>query len=264
MDYLDYLADAATDLLRRVDDVLVQAGAPEDHPIWSLLGRVQALPGDAARAIIALHPVELAESGRALRRLRSGYEEARAVLLEPPAWYGPAAEAYQQHRMSLAAALSSDEWGLAARLDATASYLDDVAGWAEASRKQLASVLVEVLGSAEAVVVVAADLFRDPATPSWLGEWAGLTARQTAREAPCPWSGSSTTPPMTPAVAPVSAGSPVRAAAEIGARVLDVVVDCLERGEALLRAATERLAAISAPQTSGGAPWSATTLRLEH
>ncbi|HEY8534146.1 MAG TPA: hypothetical protein VIL44_09815 [Micromonospora sp.] len=253
MDHLDHLADAATDLLRRVDDTLVEAGAPEHHPIWPLLRRVRALPGEAAAGIFALRPWELAESGRALRRLENGYDEARAALAAPLPWQGPAAEAYRQHRVSLTAALGSDdEWGLAARLDATASYLDDVARWAESSRIELAATLVEVLTSAEAVTVRVADPFADPLSPSW-GWWPGLTTPSAAQAS---WGGS--------AVATVGDDSPARAAAEIGARVLGVIAECLDRGEEMLRAAMGRLTALSTPHIStDGAPTSASTTWLE-
>ncbi|SDZ35205.1 hypothetical protein SAMN05444365_11116 [Micromonospora pattaloongensis] len=157
MDALDQLAPPATELLGRVDDLLVRAGAPTAHPIWPLLRRVRALPGDAVGAIIALRPAPLAAAGSGLRVLLPGYAHARATLADRPPWDGPGADAFDAHRGALAADLDDGADGAGTRLAATGSYLDELAGWAAQSRTDVARALAAVIGSAQAVEVVTGD-----------------------------------------------------------------------------------------------------------
>lgn len=165
MDPLDHLAGPAADLLGRIDNLLAAAGAPDDHPIWPLLRRVGALPGAVLGEVVALQPAPLAAAGHAVRALVGGYDHARHALTGGDPWQGAGAEAYAAHRDVLAAYLGGDgAESLTGRLDATASYADAVADWMVHTRHAMALTLAEVLGSAEAVLVVTADRTVGPAT----------------------------------------------------------------------------------------------------
>jgi hypothetical protein len=155
MDALDRLAEPGLDLLRRVD-ALLAAGAPEGHPVWPLLRRMQVLPGDALLGFLDLHPAPLAGAGHAVRRLVRGYDDVCAVLIDSVAWSGSAASAYDQARAALLRHLDEGPESLVGRLESTAGYAHALADWVEGSRLALARALADVLGSAEAVAVVAA------------------------------------------------------------------------------------------------------------
>jgi hypothetical protein len=69
MDPFDRLAGPAGDLRRRVGESLAAGGAPEGHPIWPLLRRLRALPGEA---LAALRPAPYAlSSGSTTTRARA-------------------------------------------------------------------------------------------------------------------------------------------------------------------------------------------------
>ncbi|MEH0843583.1 hypothetical protein V6U81_14455 [Micromonospora sp. CPCC 205711] len=155
MDALDRLAEPALHLLARVDTLLA-AGAPEAHPVWPLLRRMQVLPGDALRAFLDLHPAPLAGAGHAVRRLVPAYDDACAALTDPGIWSGPAAGAYDEARSALLRHLDEGPESLVGRLESTAGYADALAHWVEGSRLAVARVLADVLGSAEAVRVLGA------------------------------------------------------------------------------------------------------------
>lgn len=165
VDVLDRVAGPGRELLSRVDSVLSAGGAPADHPVWPLMRRVGALPGDVLVAFCALAPAELTAAGVAVRGRAEAYVEERADLSAAVAattWEGSAAAAFGQRWASLGAHLggevSADAPGLAGRLAATASYLDEVAGWMRSARRDLAHEVATALGSMEAVRV------RAPAT----------------------------------------------------------------------------------------------------
>jgi hypothetical protein len=198
MDALDRLAEPGIDLLRRVDTLLA-AGAPEGHRVWPLLRRMQVLPGDALRSFLDLRAAPLAGAGHTVRRHVHGYDHACATLTDPLLWSGPAAAAYGQSRTMLLRHLDDGPESLVGRLEATAGYADALADWVEGSRLTVARTLAEVIGSAEAVSVVA--------------------ATSITRESP--HSG------------PSSPGTP--AAAEIAARVLAVLCVAYDGAETLLR-----------------------------
>ncbi|MEH1055951.1 hypothetical protein V6U89_12150 [Micromonospora sp. CPCC 206171] len=155
MDALDRLAEPGLELLRRVDHLLV-AGAPEGHRLWPLLRRMQVLPGDALRAFLDLHPAPLTTAGHAVRRLVRGYDDACAALTDPGLWSGPAAAAYDEARSALLRHLDEGPESLVGRIESTAGYADALAHWVEGSRLAVARALAEVLGSTEAVRVLAA------------------------------------------------------------------------------------------------------------
>ncbi|MFI9641368.1 hypothetical protein ACIG87_15105 [Micromonospora sp. NPDC051925] len=155
MDPLDRLAEPGLDLLSRVDTLLA-AGAPEAHPVWPLLRRMQLLPGEALRAFLDLHPAPLATAGHAVRRLVRGYDDACAALTDQGVWSGPAGASYDEARTALLRHLDEGPESLVGRLESTAGYADALADWVEGSRLAVARVLAEVLGSTEAVRVRAA------------------------------------------------------------------------------------------------------------
>lgn len=154
MDALDHLAGPGADLLRRVDTLLGDTGAPAGHPVWPLLRRLRVLPGDALDAVLACRPAPLVAAGAATRNAKRAYDEVRVVLAGPGDWRGPAAEAYAARRQALVSYLGDGPESLAGRMTTTAGYADAVAGWIGRTRGALARTLAEVLGSAEAVTVV--------------------------------------------------------------------------------------------------------------
>ena len=147
MDLLDRVTGPAADLLARVDDGLLAEGAPAGHPIWPLLRRAGALPGDAVAGIAALRLEPVRGSAAELRQLAGEYT-GRAVDV-PADWTGTAATAYAARAADLSGYLRDS----AGRLTATAEYLDDVADWMVWARGTLAEALAVVLGSAEAVLL---------------------------------------------------------------------------------------------------------------
>ncbi|WBB77909.1 hypothetical protein O7606_16745 [Micromonospora sp. WMMD882] len=197
MDRLDRLAEPGLDLLRRVDTLLA-AGVPEAHRVWPLLRRTQALPGEAVRGFLDLHPTPLADAGHATRQLVPTYDEVCAALIDQRVWSGPAAAAYGEARTTLLRYLDEGPESLVGRLDSTAGYADALADWVDRTRLALARTLADVLGSTEAVTVVAATMPR-------LGG-----------------------PPAGASAGPL-------AAAEIAARVLAVLSAAYDGAETLLR-----------------------------
>jgi hypothetical protein len=147
MDALDLMATAADDLLARVDRLL---GAPDDHPLWTLLRGVRVLPGDAVAAIVALRPAELVGAASVLRELVPAYDSARDALDPPAPWEGAAGDAYAVHARVLSEGVTS----AAAHVLATSSTADAVAAWLADARERLAIELAAVLTSAEAVSLV--------------------------------------------------------------------------------------------------------------
>jgi len=169
MDVLDRVAEPGRDLLSRVDTMLAAGGAPPDHPVWPLLRRVGALPGDVLDAFCALAPERVTAAGDAVRGRAEAYVEEQADLaaaVAATAWEGDSAAAFGQRWASLGGYLGGYPGGevtaggqsLAGRLAATASYLDEVAGWMRSARRDLAHEVATALGSMEAVRV------RAPAT----------------------------------------------------------------------------------------------------
>ncbi|WP_027645096.1 hypothetical protein [Salinispora oceanensis] len=202
MDPLERLAEPGLDLLRRVDTLLA-TGAPEGHPVWPLLRRMQVLPGAAVRSFLELPAVAFSDAGRSVRQLVRGYDEVSAALTEPVLWSGTAATAFGEYRAALLSHLDEGPESLVGRLESTAGYADALADWIERSRRTLARTLAAVLGSAEAVAVVAA----------------------------------TSAPPAASAQLAVSVPQPAAEveAAEIAARVLAVLSAAYDGAETLLR-----------------------------
>ncbi|MEO3743689.1 hypothetical protein [Plantactinospora sp. B5E13] len=214
MDALDHLAGPGADLLRRVDTLLGDAGAPAGHPVWPLLRRLRVLPGDALDAVLACRPAPLVAAGAATRTAGRAYDEVRVVLTGPGNWRGSAAEAYAVRRRALVTYLGDGPGSLAGRMTTTAGYADAVADWIGRTRGALARTLAEVLGSAEAVTVV-------------------------------------TAPADGPVTGPVTGSV---AAAEIGARVLATVAEAYDEVEALSGRWAAELAGVGQPPAGPPVP----------
>jgi hypothetical protein len=225
MDVLDQVSGPAGELLARVDSTMVNAGAAADHPVWPLLRRVGALPGDAVGAVAALRPEPLAVAEPALRPLRDAYGEAGATAGHAVTWSGPAAEAYVAQAAALAthlaggspptpvgSAAASAGPSLAGGASATSAYAEVLAAWMTRSRRRLAHALATVLGSAQAVTVRTGD------------------------------------------VAPLPPADVIGAAADIAVHVLAAVAHAYEEAEAIRAEWAERLAEIALPPVAPTGP----------
>lgn len=162
MDALDHVMATADPLLRRVDHVLGAVGAPADHGVWGEVRRVRLLPGDAARAVVALRAAGLAEASPLLRAEARAYADLAGSLPSAGEWRGDAADAYEDARRRAATHLSGRPDSLDERLAATADLADALANWMTRTRVDLAATLAEVVGSAEAVSLTL-DAAVDPA-----------------------------------------------------------------------------------------------------
>jgi hypothetical protein len=162
MDALDEVMDTAGPLLRRVDELLSNLGAPPDHEVWTAIRRVRLLPGDAAQAVAALRAGELHEAAPELRADARSYAGIAEALPPPGAWTGDAADAYDAARRRTAEHLSGATDSLEERLEATADLADALIEWMDQTRGDLARTLAHVLGSAEALSLSAATTI-DPA-----------------------------------------------------------------------------------------------------
>lgn len=217
MDALDRLATPAADLLARVDSALALAGAPDDHPVWPLLRRMRALPGEAFTAFAAVSPAALAAAGAVLRQVCAQYARPGATGPAEPAWRGAGADSFAAQWHALRTHL---DVGLAERLRSTVSYVDAVEDWTRDTRGALARTLVVVLTSAEAVSV----------------RTAGSAVERN-------WPASGAVPPEV-----------ARAAADIAARVLETLAEAYDRGEALLGEWAGRLDEVAYLAPAAAAP----------
>jgi hypothetical protein len=148
MDALGRLESVARPLLRDVDDALLTLGAPPGHPVWALLRRTGATPTEVVAFFVDAEPQRLRSAAGELRD-RTGAYAATAIPTGVP-WDGGAGEAYTARAHSLDVYLRSDMTGA---MQATASYVEEIARWYERSRDGIARALAEVLGSAQAVTV---------------------------------------------------------------------------------------------------------------
>ncbi|MFI5494359.1 hypothetical protein [Actinoplanes sp. NPDC051859] len=155
MDRLAQLLDTAGPLLGRVDILLGAGGAPPTHEVWTQLRRVRLLPGDAARAVAALRPVDLSDAGPELRFSARSCATLAASLSPPKEWSGTAADAYDQARVRTAMHISGGGASVDDRLRATADLADALAHWMRRTRDDLAAALAEVIASAEALTLLA-------------------------------------------------------------------------------------------------------------
>jgi len=183
MDALARIEPVARPLLREVDDVLSTLGAPVRHPVWSLLRRVGATPADAVAHFAELAGTAegvstpdqttgaLRDAAGALREQADGY--AATAIPAATAWEGGASDAYRVRAAALDGHLRGGD-GMAGRLIATASYVDEIAGWQQRSRDLLARTLAGVLTSAQAVTLRAGS--PGPVAPAAVGAAADIGA----------------------------------------------------------------------------------------
>ncbi len=153
MDLLDRIAVPARDLLARVDGALLAGGAPADHPIWPLLCRVGALPGELVAQLTDAPTGQLRSSADLLREYRRSYVDGVDTMPGAAGWRGRAADAFGAQWRSLATHLADGPDSMAGRLLDTVSFVDDVAAWLSATRDAVGAAVVECLGSVEAVAI---------------------------------------------------------------------------------------------------------------
>jgi hypothetical protein len=157
-DALARIEPVARDLLARVDTALVSHGAPADHPIWTHLRRLHATPADAVAFFADGDPETLLAAGAAVRDQAAGYRAA--TIPARVAWHGTVGDLYVAQAAALHGHLGDATHpgpdSLAGRLVATASYVDSVAEWWRESRGSMAVALAEVLTSAQAIELSAA------------------------------------------------------------------------------------------------------------
>jgi hypothetical protein len=157
VDALDRVAEAATDLLTRVDRTIGEEGAVADHAVWPLLRRLRSLPGDAVEAVATLRPDTLAGAGAVLDPLAGAYADSGRTAGKGQAWTGATATRFSATAGALATHLSgggdTDRPGLAGRARATGRFADEVAGWMSDTRSAVARSVAAALGSAQAVTL---------------------------------------------------------------------------------------------------------------
>jgi hypothetical protein len=188
MDALDIVLGPGRDLLGRVDATLAAAGAPPGHPIWPLLRRVGALPGDALEFAAGLDPAPMRSAADELRARSAEFlDERRAVdraVAERP-WEGSGADAFGSVWRALAQHIGSDpatdRASLTGRLAALASYVDGAASWSAGLRGSLAMAVADALASREAVVLRTAPL--DSTAASGAAAAVGVTVLRPVAEA---------------------------------------------------------------------------------
>lgn len=152
MDALARLYPVAHDLLAQVDIALATLGAPAEHPVWELLRRLGATPGDVVGHLAELRPEPLREAAFALHAEAEAYR--RADVPVEVAWSGAAADVYREHAVALAAHLGgvhATDHSMIARLAATAAYAEQAADWVQGARDRMARAVADVLSSTQAV-----------------------------------------------------------------------------------------------------------------
>ncbi|BCY05201.1 hypothetical protein [Actinoplanes sp. L3-i22] len=177
MDRLDHLLTAAEPLLSRVDQVLSAVGAPEGHEVWPELRRVRLLPGDAARAVAALHPAAVADAAPELRAQAQACTDTADTLPLATGWTGDAANAYESARRRAAEQLTAAPDSLSRRMTATADLADALTDWMTRTRGDLAGALAGVLISAEALTLTAGAGFPQPGETHAAADVAALLLR---------------------------------------------------------------------------------------
>ncbi|AEV81396.1 hypothetical protein ACWT_0384 [Actinoplanes sp. SE50] len=163
MDRLDQLLTVADPLLSRVDQLLTSVGAPAGHDVWPELRRVRLLPGDAVRAVAALHPAALADAVPELRAQARVCADTADALPLATTWTGHAAEAYEATRRRTAEQLNVGPDSLSRRMTATADLAGALHDWMTHTRAALAYALADSLNSAEALTVTVSSGFPQPA-----------------------------------------------------------------------------------------------------
>ncbi|MGI5179264.1 hypothetical protein ACQEVZ_23320 [Dactylosporangium sp. CA-152071] len=157
MDALERLAGVGGDLLRRVDRVLIAGGAPAGDPVWELLRRVGALPGDVLEFGLKVRAEPLRVAGAQLRADADRFARRQGKLTVDLAgvWEGTGAEAFAVRWGALASYIGDggDPGTITGRLRATATYAEALADWCDALRGELAEAVARVVSSTEAVTL---------------------------------------------------------------------------------------------------------------
>jgi hypothetical protein len=238
MDALARIEPVARPLLRDVDTALAALGAPAEHSIWALLRRSGATPADAVAHFAGVDASPLRSAAAALREQVTVYQLTSVAAQVP--WRGSTGDVYAAQASALNEHLRGDrDESMAARLDATASYVEELAAWVDQSRRELAAALADVITSAQAVT-----LGRSGPAPA--------PASALAASAPAPASTD-----LRP--------DAVLAAADIGAYVLAAVAEAVDHGHALNSRWGSRLSELQfrAPVTTQPDRPDA-TIRLQH
>lgn len=171
MDALTRLHHSSAGLLARVDGCLARWGAPEGHPVWPLLRRTGALPGDAVAGLNGWSAAPWLEHKDLLRMHLSEAHELGEGLARVPAWDGRAGDAFAAARDRVSRELT--QWS--DRMLAEAAFHEDLAFTLAEGKARVARALAEVASSAEAVVLVTGE---GPVAGDWApgGVAAGVPA----------------------------------------------------------------------------------------
>jgi hypothetical protein len=155
MDLLDRVLEPGTDLLARVDDILLRTGAPAGHSVWSSLSKVGALPSAAVAAVAALSPTDIRAIAEHLTEVGDGLRDLPDTVPPRLESRGLIADGLTDAWRTLADQISGGPAGpgLTGRLAAGAAQLESIATWAADARRDLAAEIGACLGSAEAVLV---------------------------------------------------------------------------------------------------------------
>jgi hypothetical protein len=234
MDALDRIEPIVRGLLARVDAALIAHGAPAGHPLWEQLRRLGATPGDVVAFFATTGPAPL---GRAAESLRARVAVLADVRLHADAaWQGAAGEAFAAHASAMQDHLGTGagEGSICGRWLATASYVDEIAGWFAGARMALARTLAEVLSSAQAVAVASCPEFTGD-----VAEGAQFAATAIPRRA-------------------------LAAAADIGAHVLAAAATLLAEGDDLRSRWEGRLSEVTFRAPAATPTRLEQTLRLRH
>lgn len=152
MDALARLLPVARPLLRDVDATLQARGVPGEHPVAGLLGTVGTATLHLLESVADLEPARLRDAGAVLRLQARTY--GGSSLPTEGSWAGATAHHYAVAVAAFDEHLAGDgPSSMAARLRATASYVEDLARWQQDLRDDMAQQLARVLTSAEAVVL---------------------------------------------------------------------------------------------------------------
>jgi len=154
MDALARLYPVAHQLLAQVDLALATLGAPAEHPVWNLLRRLGATPGDVVGHLAGLRPEPLREAALALHAEAETYRSIEVPV--EVAWSGAAAEVYRAHAAALAVHLGradavAADASMIGRLAAMAAYAEQAADWVQDARDRMARALADVFSSTQAV-----------------------------------------------------------------------------------------------------------------
>ncbi|GAA1417242.1 hypothetical protein ACFQZ4_52665 [Catellatospora coxensis] len=242
MDALRQLQSNTAGLLAQVDESLARWGAPEQHPVWPLLRRTGALPGDAVAGLAGWSPEPWRQQAAALRAHAAVVAAVGVDLGRLPSWDGRAGDAFAAARRRIGV----DTAHRVDRMRADAAHHEELADVLTAGRASAARALARVAGSAEAVSLVTGITIgtgRGSATAPGMGAGPGFGL------------GASGDFGLGPEPA-----ARAQAAATIAAELLAVVDTLLAELEALV---TRGPVVVETTVVAADVPSTATTLRVE-